>query len=78
VYARKRAIPEPKPAARPIQPEELAERYVGRWTIYRESAPDGSGGQWVAGSCDPSARGPEQIMADDVNSLARKLAAVES
>jgi hypothetical protein len=60
-----------------VTPEDLAERYAGRWAIYRESAPDGSGGQWVAGSCDPRARGPKEITADDVDSLARKLAKFE-
>lgn len=58
-------------------PEELAARYAGRWTIYRESAPGGAGGQWVAGSCEPRARGPERITAADVDGLAEQLAKVE-
>lgn len=58
-------------------PEELAAQYAGRWTIYRESALDGSGGRWVAGSCDPRADGPERITADDVDALAEQLAKVE-
>jgi hypothetical protein len=59
-------------------PKELAARYAGRWAIYRESAVDGAGGQWVAGSCDPHAHGPEKITADDIESLAEQLAAAES
>ena len=60
----------------PTLPEELAAQYTGRWTIYRELDPDGTHGRWVADSCLPSR--PERITAQDIESLADKLAAVES
>lgn len=37
-----------------VRPEDLAERYAGRWVIYRKVCKDGTGGDWVASPCHPA------------------------
>jgi hypothetical protein len=55
----------------PIRPEELAERYAGRWTIYRVLHEDGTRGDWVASPCRPAK--DRQLKARSIAYLAHQL-----
>jgi hypothetical protein len=60
------------------RPEDLSAQYADRWVIYRDLCPDGTHDEWVAEPRHPGRGVPAKITADDIPSLAGKLAAAES
>lgn len=75
MQARERRSAAPERSARP---EDVAAKYAGRWVIYRDLCRDGTHDEWVAEPRYPGRGTPAKITADDIPSLADKLAAAES